>query len=369
MADQTNDWGQQFRSPISKIGGIFSGPGRQLYDIPTHAPVQELAKYPLFAKALGNLVGGRQTAPFNPAYARQKFERETVPSIAQRFAGTGDTAASSGFMGELAKAGTDLEAQLEQERAKFGQEEERLRQSELEGLLKFGMQPTSEKILMQKPEGEVPITQEKNLAENIFPGIKKELISTANWTDKKLRDKIEEKYGPEGLSKYESLKEQFGIGKEKGKTTTTEEDIATDDWLKSAQSKGYENRVKGANKEVEKFKDPNEQRELSEIMDRAGVKNASELAAFSQKNKRKISYEGLKAFNQVAKHELFNSNDPDIKDALKLLRDDHSIQKFLNYLKTGERWSIPRAVWRHSSFWKKVANKRIPGPSKLGGKK
>ena len=85
--EQDMSFQSQYQPVSRKIGGLFSGPGRRLYDIPTHAPIQEAAKYPLLFSALGNLVQGRNTNAFNPieAEARHKFHNETIPTIAERF--------------------------------------------------------------------------------------------------------------------------------------------------------------------------------------------------------------------------------------------------------------------------------------------
>jgi hypothetical protein len=51
--------------------------------------------------------------------ARQKFEQETIPGLAERFAGLGGLN-STAFQGELGKAGTNLESQLAALRSQHG---------------------------------------------------------------------------------------------------------------------------------------------------------------------------------------------------------------------------------------------------------
>lgn len=375
-------FGKQFEPWSRKIGGLFSGPGRQLYDIPTHAPIQEAAKYPLLFGALQNLMGGRNTNAFNPIEerARNQFNTQTVPSIAQRFASVGDTAGSSGFAGELAGAGRELERDLSAERAKFGQEEERIRQSGLEQLLKFGLQPTSEKVLMQRPEGEIPPTFEKAFGETYGPHIAEKYGEFKNWADRALEN-IEGKSPEErNLAERAALKggralQPVGRAIEKGVKAaltptakgTAAGEAATKEFEESPAAQAYPGRVKGS--KAERFKDAQQQAEINNIMDRAGVQNASDLRIFSnanksRKGKKPLSYGGLQKFNELALNPAFSSNAPEMKNALKLVANEQDIERMLLYFtqETPNRKLIPKTLRNEDPYWKQVYNKTLPTP-------
>lgn len=380
--ENEQSWSQQFRPFSTKVGGLFSGPGRQLYDISTHAPIQEAAKYPLLFSALSNLVGGRNTNAFNPIEdrARKQFQTQTVPSIAQRFASVGDTAGSSGFAGELAKAGTDLESQLAAERGKFGQEEERLRQSGLDQLLKFGMQPTSEKILMQKPEGEIPPTFEKAFGEVYGPHIAEKYGEFKNWADQALADIEGKKPEERGYLESAALKggraaQAIGRPIEKaakaaitpGTRGAASAEVATKEWQASPEAKSYPDRIKG-NAKAEQFREPEQQRELNEIMDIAGVKSANELELFNPKNrktnKNKLTYEAIQRFNELAHDPAMRSKDPNFVNVLKNLRDEKEIERMRLYftLPNPSRTLIPSHLAKKIPYWGKVRNKSYVTP-------
>lgn len=82
--------------------------------------------------------------------AREQFEQQTVPSIAERFSALGSGAqGSSAFGQQLGAAGAGLESDLASQQAKFGQKQQGLAQ-QLAGL---GMQPSFETKIQPGSEG------------------------------------------------------------------------------------------------------------------------------------------------------------------------------------------------------------------------
>jgi hypothetical protein len=324
------------RNFINSLVNIGQGPGRQIYQLPTTGAPQQAIQYPLLFKSLTNLIGGRNTNAFNPieAHARRQFQNTTIPSIAERFVGTGNTAASSGFMGELAKAGTELESQLAAERAKFGQEEERLRQSELDQLLKFGFVPTSENVLMEKPEGEVPKTVGKQISETAAPYIEKGKEVARN-----IGHKVGKKLGPI----TESILGSVGMGHGPGGQAKVNRDRISS----SAAAQALVDR------------DPSAQRLLDDIMDAGGDYNASQFESLKNSNKNPLSESGLRKLHQLATSELFNANtDPNIINALRELKDEHDIEKMLKFIETGNVKYIPSYL-RNNAVWKDIAKRVV----------
>ena len=102
-------------------------------------------------------------------------------------------------------------------------------------------------------------------------------------------------------------------------------------------------------------------------MDRAGVKNACELALFTKQNKKPLSQEGLARFNQLANNPFFSSTDPLIRDALKGIRNENEIQRMLAYIQNPEanRKLIPKGVRRSNKYWRDIYDKKLP---KVGAK-
>lgn len=78
--------------------------------------------------------------------ARSQFQRETVPSIAERFSsmGTGGSQRSSAFSNSLASAGTGLEQSLAALRAQYGLQERGQNLDLLRQLLGVGLSPQFE---------------------------------------------------------------------------------------------------------------------------------------------------------------------------------------------------------------------------------
>ncbi len=336
-----------FKQAVNGLRSIGEGPGRQIYQLPTAGAGQQAIQYPLLFKALGNLTAGRNTDAFNPieANAMRKFHGDVVPSIAQRFAGEGNTAASSGFMGELGKAGTDLQYNLAAERAKFGQEEERLRQSELDQLLKFAFVPTSERVLMSEPgklseeaKKNVPQTVDNQIANLIEPykaPVKEAAANIANTIKGGASRLLEQGKGAVGM----------GSGK-------------------AGAAKVPTDKINTEAAKVLSGRNPTSKRMLDEIINVGGGYPASQYASLNNP-KTAITEEGLLRLNKLANYDAFrNSTNPILKQALMNLRNEKEIDSMLKFVETGNVNYIPRSVRQGNDYWKKVYNreiKNIPG--------
>lgn len=88
-------------------------------------------------------------AGFEPIekHATQRFKSQTLPGIAERFAGLGDTRGSSGVLGSLGGAASDFEQGMAALRSQFGQQSQQnaLRQ------LQLGLTPQFEQIYFGRP--------------------------------------------------------------------------------------------------------------------------------------------------------------------------------------------------------------------------
>ena len=83
----------------------------------------------------------------------RKFETQTIPSIAERFAGV-DQLSSGAFSRRLAQAGTDLHSKLAAGKAQFGLQ----KRQGLLGLLQFGGQPTFDSLYQPARDPQAPQT-------------------------------------------------------------------------------------------------------------------------------------------------------------------------------------------------------------------
>ena len=122
---------------------FFSGAPAQWSKQSLYEPQQMNAIQQILQMALGGLQnpqGGYE--PFAKA-ARQNFQEQTLPGIAERFNLLGKGAASSGaFQGLLARGGADLESGLAQGAAQYGLQN----QNSLQNLLGLGLRQTHENV-------------------------------------------------------------------------------------------------------------------------------------------------------------------------------------------------------------------------------
>ena len=105
-------------------------------------------------QALQQALSGLQnpTAGFQPQadLARQQFQQNTIPTLAERFSGLGSgSQRSSAFAGELGQAGAGLESQLAALGSQYGLQQQGL----LQNLLGLGLTPQKEHFYKPGEEG------------------------------------------------------------------------------------------------------------------------------------------------------------------------------------------------------------------------
>lgn len=102
----------------------------------------------------GILSGGQSAFDAYEAPYKRQFEQETVPGIAERFAGMGSGGAqsSSAFNQTMGQAGSELTENLAALRG--GLQQNAL--SSLQGMMQQGYQPTFENIYQQPTQGIIP---------------------------------------------------------------------------------------------------------------------------------------------------------------------------------------------------------------------
>lgn len=129
---------QRRNNVIGGQGNPLTGYGSTTEQLPRFSPEQQSALSQLLQQGLSN-------ADFSniEKQARTQFQTQTVPSIAERFAGlSSGPAGSSRFRGALGAAGAGLEQNLAALRSQYGLQQ-----------LGLGLQPTFENIYTPRSEG------------------------------------------------------------------------------------------------------------------------------------------------------------------------------------------------------------------------
>jgi len=314
---------QQFGRSITSIG---EGPGRQVYQLPIQSTAQQVMKAPLFAQALNQLSPGfgdtslgrmlgyepSRYDMFKPIQEEmlREHREETLPSIAERYAGQG---ASSGMLTRLSNAEDKFMAKLGAEKARFGQEEEKLSQSKLEGLLKFGMTPEFENVLMEPPKGEVPKTVEEKLT------------------------------GP--------IKKVLEAGKEKAEDVT---------WQNSDLAKKLPQQL--SNSPVAKqlaSSIPHGDRKMSAMLGTAGGFPAAQWVLMDPKNKNPLSASGFRNLYALSQADFFKNNPSlSIRNALMQIRSEKDIERMIRFIENGTVADIPSYLTSNKE-WKDIKNQTI----------
>ncbi len=314
---------QQAYKGITSIG---EGPGRQVYQLPIQSSAQQAIKYPLFAHTLNQLTPGLGDTPlgkilgyepsrydnFKPIEAEmlRQHKEETLPSIAQRYAGQGG---SSGMLTRLSNAEHNLRGKLAAEKARFGQEEEKLSQSKLEGLLKFGMTPGFENVLMEPPKGEVPKTIEEQATAPIRDAMEqaKEKAADLSWSASDDAQKLPEKL---------------------------------------ASSPIAQQLVKNI---------PHGDRKMSAMLNVAGKYPASQWTLMSPNNKSPLSAAGFRNLYALSQTDFFkNNNSASIKNGLMQLRSEKDIERLINFIERGTVADIPSYLTKNKE-WKDIRNQTV----------
>ena len=161
MANPIQPMGQQMIMPQTipiqqpktstgtKIKQFFTGKPGSLQVLPTQTPQQQQLSSANIQNVLQMLQGGAN-APhkfdFAPIaqQARNQFETQTIPSLAERFTALGGGQNSSAFQGALGRAGSDLESQLASLGSQFGMQQQQSDRDYLLQLLRFALIPQFE---------------------------------------------------------------------------------------------------------------------------------------------------------------------------------------------------------------------------------
>lgn len=130
---------------MSVLGSLFGGDVSQ---IPTVTPQQQQLQNLALQQFQSLLPQLTQMGSFAPIAqrARQQFQQQTVPSLAERFTALGEGRLSTdpGFQRALGQAGADLESQLAAQEAQFGMQERGQLGSLLQFLGLIGAMPTTQ---------------------------------------------------------------------------------------------------------------------------------------------------------------------------------------------------------------------------------
>ena len=132
---------------MAGLGGLMSIFGKKRGATTTQLPLMSPGQQSAQAQALQMAMSGMQdpTKGFEPIanQARQNFQSQTIPSLAERFTSMGQGAQrSSGFQGALGQAGAGLESQLAGQQAKFGLQN----MASLQNLLGLGLKSPFENM-------------------------------------------------------------------------------------------------------------------------------------------------------------------------------------------------------------------------------
>lgn len=128
---------------------FFSQPGK-FEKLQSVSQTQEQAIMSMLQQALGQLQN--PTQGFEPIAqdATRRFNQQTVPGIAERFASMGENRPTSGaFASQLGSAGADLQSSLAAQQAQYGQRQQGLAQQ----LAQLGLSPTFQYAYHAPQEG------------------------------------------------------------------------------------------------------------------------------------------------------------------------------------------------------------------------
>lgn len=377
---------------VQRMQEYMATPGREIIDMPTHDPIQEAMKYALLPKAMQNMYQGRSgsDARFDPyaRQARQDFNTKTIPELMERLTVPGQAGSSYSTAAPLI-AGRDFETGLAAERAKFGQEEEKLRQNELEMLLRTGMTPTFERALMQRPtEGTVPSTFKDNLTQVYGPRAGEIAGNVSDWADRALKELQQSGEIVRG-TKGEAIKDAQGnvvrrqptfggrvaegvLGAATGARDaisnvaqeifkkrevdefgrTQAEKSEDEAWLKK---QGNSVLHKFTNSWANKIKDAGQLRKLNQLLEVAGVKDIREIPIFDPaKNRKGVNQSTYDDLFVIADSPVFKAANSDRKNAFKGLKTVGDIRKFRQYLDDPEKGHVPRNVAKKSMEWARI---------------
>lgn len=133
-----------------KKPSFFKGREAQIASINKYSPEAQGALGYLLNQAQQNMANPYQGFEPIAQQARSQFQKKTLPSIAERFAGSGSNALSSGsFASQLGEAGAGLEEALAALQSQYGMQN---RQMSLQELL-AGITPQFENFYQPREQG------------------------------------------------------------------------------------------------------------------------------------------------------------------------------------------------------------------------
>jgi hypothetical protein len=125
---------------------FLTGSQGQMQNTPNFTPQQQGVQNQALQQLMQLM--GQQGQPnysgFQPIEdrARQQFNTQTVPGLAERFTSLGGGQRSSAFQGALGQYGSDLNSQLSALRSQYGVQQQQLGQNQLSSLSNIGFQPS-----------------------------------------------------------------------------------------------------------------------------------------------------------------------------------------------------------------------------------
>lgn len=138
---------QQRQQQPQQSASFWQGSPGQWSQQSLYDPQQMSAIQQIIQMAMGGLQNPQQGfEPFAQS-ARQNFQENTLPGIAERFGMMGKGATTTGaYRGMLGRAGADLESQLAQGASQYGMQNQQMMQN----LLGMGLRPTHENVYQQR---------------------------------------------------------------------------------------------------------------------------------------------------------------------------------------------------------------------------
>jgi len=139
------------------FGELFTGAPGQFKQIGNFTPQQQQLQNQSIQQAM-SLLGNKgkpDYSGFEPIEqrARQQFQTQTVPSLAERFTSLGGGQRSSAFTGALGQYGSDLESQLAGLRSQYGLQQQQLGNQQLGQLSNIGFQPSFQTAYQPATQG------------------------------------------------------------------------------------------------------------------------------------------------------------------------------------------------------------------------
>lgn len=136
---------------------IFGSPGK-ITQASRFSQPQNALQNQLISQVSGSLANqGKNRFDFGPvaAEARNRFNTETIPSIAERFTamGSGGSQRGSAFQGALGSAGAGLERGLASLQSQYGLQQQALDNNQLSALLGMAFQSPHENIYQEGQGG------------------------------------------------------------------------------------------------------------------------------------------------------------------------------------------------------------------------